>query len=223
MTMAGDNGRLERGDWVLQFHLPEERKQNLPVYLLLHGWTGDESVMWVFANRLPDHYLMVAPRGLYPTPLGGYGWQPKLSSRWPDYQTLLPPAEKLQALLDDLAGEDTFQQADFTQLHLMGFSQGAALAYTYALTYPGKVQSLVGLAGFMPGEVKSMVEKQPLNGVPAFVAHGNQDDTIPVARARQSVELLERAGARVTYCEDDVGHKLGSNCFRAMREFVDRL
>ena len=31
--------------------------------------------------------------------------------------------------------------------------------------------------------------------------------------------LLEQAGARVTYCEDDVGRKLSRNCFRSMKTF----
>jgi hypothetical protein len=45
------------------------------------------------------------------------------------------------------------------------------------------------------------------------------DDLVPVNRARLTVELLEKAGARVIYCEENVGHKLSANCFRGMGEF----
>jgi hypothetical protein len=31
--------------------------------------------------------------------------------------------------------------------------------------------------------------------------------------------LLELGGASVIYCEDDVGHKLSSSCFRGMETF----
>lgn len=223
MTITGNTRQLEVGDWILQVHQPDGQLPNPEVYLLLHGWTGDEKVMWVFANRLPDQYLMVAPRGPYPTPLGGFGWQAKLTERWTNYENLRPTANSLLELVDALAAVGEMQKADFSSVHLMGFSQGAALAYTFALSYPKRVRSLVGLAGFMPTEVAEIVASRPLQGIPAFVSHGIQDDTVPVARARQSVELLERAGAQVTYCEDDVGHKLGSNCFRAMRDFVDKL
>lgn len=223
MTIAGKIKQMEVGDWKIQVHQPDGKVAHPEVYLLLHGWTGDEKVMWVFANRLPDNYLMIAPRGLFPTPLGGYGWQPELTRRWSDFESLQPAAQKLKDLVEVLADRQDMRSADFTALHLMGFSQGAALAYTFALSYPQQVRSLVGLSGFMPAEVADIVAKKPLESVLAFVAHGNQDDTVPVARARQSVELLERAGAQVTYCEADVGHKLGSNCFRAMRDFVDKL
>jgi predicted esterase len=40
-----------------------------------------------------------------------------------------------------------------------------------------------------------------------------------VERARESIAILERAGANVTYCEDEVGHKVSANCLRALKEF----
>jgi predicted esterase len=52
------------------------------------------------------------------------------------------------------------------------------------------------------------------------VAHGTQDEMVPIDRARASMELLEQAGASITYCEDEVGHKLSSNCLRALEEYL---
>ena len=34
--------------------------------LLIHGLTGDENVMWVFARNLPADIWMVAPRAPHP-------------------------------------------------------------------------------------------------------------------------------------------------------------
>ena len=42
---------------------------------------------------------------------------------------------------------------------------------------------------------------------------------MPVYRARESVNLFQKVGALVTYCEDDVGHKLSANCFRGLQTF----
>lgn len=58
---------------VMKIQIPEGEGPH-PVLLLLHGWTGDENVMWIFASRLPGNYLMISPRGLYKSPLGGYAW-----------------------------------------------------------------------------------------------------------------------------------------------------
>ena len=71
----------------------------------------------------------------------------------------------------------------------------------------------------MPEGADRFISRQPLQGKRVFVAHGNQDELVPVERARRSVELLKQAGARVTYCEHQVGHKLGAACFRSLQTF----
>ncbi|MFN2196894.1 MAG: alpha/beta hydrolase [Anaerolineales bacterium] len=220
-----DEARADRhslNGWVYRLRQPVDSAVPAPVYLLLHGWTGDENVMWVFADRIPAKFLEIAPRAPYPAPRGGYSWQPEMHTGWPDYEALHPTAEQLLKFIDELRAVPELHNADFERINLMGFSQGAALSYTFALTYPQRVRSLVGLAGFLPNNVSQLVSAQPLAGTPVFIAHGTLDTLVPVPRARQSVELLERAGARVTYCEDQVEHKLGTTCFQAMQAFIER-
>jgi len=38
-----------------------------------------------------------------------------------------------------------------------------------------------------------------------------------------SIGLLENAGATVTYCEDNVGHKLSIKCFRGLEAFYEKV
>jgi predicted esterase len=42
---------------------------------------------------------------------------------------------------------------------------------------------------------------------------------VPLERARGSIEMLEGAGAQVTFCEAEVGHKLSAECLRSLRSF----
>jgi hypothetical protein len=56
---------IEMDDWILRYRMPDDSRP-VSVYLMIHGWTGDETVMWLFANRLPLNFLKIAPRGLYP-------------------------------------------------------------------------------------------------------------------------------------------------------------
>jgi phospholipase/carboxylesterase len=186
-----------------------------PVLLLLHGWTGDENVMWVFTGKLPQHYLMLAPRALYPAPGGGFSWHPEQAHSRPWVDDFRPAVDRLLQLLTP----EYFPQAEFKELSLIGFSQGAALAYSFSLLHPARVTGLAGLSGFMPEGAEALARNQPLKGKPAFVAHGTEDETVRVERARQAVQVLEEAGARVTYCEDEVGHKLSANCFRSLETF----
>ena len=189
-----------------------------PVFLLLHGWTGDENSMWVFASRLPREAILIAPRGPYPTPLGGFGWQLNQKKEWPNVTDFRPAVNSLINLLT----KDNFPGADLRRLHFLGFSQGAALAFTFAILYPELVQSIGSLSGFLPEDAENWLSDRTLWEKPIFIAHGAQDDLVPVSRARNSVGILERSGGEVIYCEDDVGHKLSASCFRSMEAFYKK-
>jgi len=186
---------------------------------MLHGWTGDENSMWVFMNRLPKNALLVAPRGLFTAEDGGYSWQVTQSGRWAEVRDFQPAVEKLLATIN----EQIFPEGDFSRLHIMGFSQGAAFAYTLALLYPERVTSLAGLSGFLPEGASTWISPRRLAGLPIFITHGSEDDRVPVEMARHSAEMLEKAGGNVTYCEDNVGHKLSVNCFQALEAFYRRI
>jgi phospholipase/carboxylesterase len=203
--------------WILRQHTPKGQGLH-PLTLLLHGWTGDETVMWVFASRLPKDTMLVAPRGLYAVPSGGYGWEHHEVRDWPWVDDLQPSVEALLGLLTP----DNFPQADLERIRLVGFSQGAALSYTFALTHPARIASVAGLAGFMPQGAEALARNRPLTNMPVFIAHGARDKIVPVERARHAVEILETAGAQVTYCEEDVDHKLSANCFRGLETFFAR-
>lgn len=202
------------GTWEWQVRIPQGQGPHA-VILMVHGWTGDEKVMWVFAPRLPRNAMLIAPRGLYPAAGGGYSWQLQRSNSWPRVNDIRPAAEQLWSVLDN----DHFPEADFANLRLLGFSQGAAVIYTMALLNPARIKAFAGLAGFLPDDAQTWVAGLPFLGKDIFIAHGSRDATVPVEKARQAVELFEKAGAIVNYCEDDVGHKLSATCFRSLQFF----
>jgi len=211
--------KVSINNWLMQVQCPEGEGP-FPVVLMLHGWTGDENSMWVFAPRLLKGAIKIAPRGYYAsTSMGGYSWHPDRSKPWPWVSDFSPTTEAIIETVSSL----NFPDADMSRLHLVGFSQGAALAYTIAIMHPERITSLAGLSGFLPDGASSWLDAGRLQGMPVFVTHGTQDDLVPVERARKSVEMLEKAGASVTYCEDDVGHKLSVKCFRGLEAFYSRL
>ena len=207
---------VEIDGWVVRQRAPAGDGLH-PLVLMLHGWTGDENSMMVFATRLPKDAWLVSPRGLYSAPLGGYSWHTHKSKAWPWVDDFYPALESLQSLLIP----QNFPSADLSSLRLVGFSQGAALAYTFALTYPARVRALAGLSGFLPDGAVALARDLPLRDKPVFIAHGTQDELVPVERARQAADLLKQAGAKVAYCEDEVGHKLSADCFRGMQYFFE--
>lgn len=210
---------LQHGPWVLRWQAPPSTSP-LPVMVLLHGWTGDERVMWVFTRRFPPRFALLAPRGLWPTPHGGYSWR-EAQDGWPSLSDFRPAAEALLALL--ASPPASLPLLDTRRLHLLGFSQGAAFAAALTVLYPQRVASLSMLAGFLPRETESHLNGLTLPGLPVFLAHGSRDPLVPIARARQAYQLFRTLGAQVTFCEDEVGHKVSAHCLRALERFVAQL
>lgn len=207
-------------EWVLKVRVPDGEGPH-PVILLLHGWSGDENSMWVFASRLPNDALLVAPRAPHVVTsedYEGHSWVKKKSGEWSWLDDFRPSVSELNALIDKLAMQFN---GNFSRFNLVGFSQGAAMCYAYALLNPGRVAKMAGLAGFVPERCEEQAAKLPLKGVQALIAHGSQDQIVPLERAKIAVELMQMAGAEVQYCESDTAHKLGSNCFKALKTFFE--
>ena len=215
MSPKKDSHKIE---WVFRIKIPQGKPQQL--ILLLHGWTGDENSMWIFTSRLPEDAVLLAARGIFRTPVGGYSWQTHESGKWPQLIDFEPTIDALEEFLVPGNFRDYALNEDlFSKIKIVGFSQGAALAFAYGLVAPEKIASIAGLSGFVPGGVTDIVQSRPLINKFIFLAHGTRDELVPIERARSAVSLLQLAGAEVTYCEDDVGHKLSASCFRGMEMF----
>src|SRR5919108_2332898 len=108
--------------WVVRVRKPDGGGPH-PVILLLHGWTGDENSMWIFTPRLPKDTFLIAPRGIYKSPTGGYGWHPHSEDELPHVDEFQPVIKELFALLTP----SHFEEANLSNIRIVGFSQGAAL------------------------------------------------------------------------------------------------
>jgi len=203
-------------NWTLR--VQESTHQASRLMLLIHGHTGDENSMWVFARAMPDYYWMVAPRAPYPAELGGYSWRTPQTGNYDQLslEVLESAAQALIHLVDEYSASAKIDANDFD---VMGFSQGAALSSVLAFLYPQRIRKTALLAGFVPSGLEELVTQRPLEGKQFFVAHGTKDETVTIDRARASIALLEQAGAHVMYCEDEVGHKVSVTCLRALQKF----
>lgn len=213
-SMKDAAGITKIGDWVVRQRIPDEEGPHR-LLLLLHGWTGDENSMWIFTPRLPGDYLIIAPRGITHTPMGGYGWERKGVENWPTAPDFDESVDGLLKLVASLS----FPGLDNGKFNLMGFSQGAALAYTMILKHPERIDKLAGLSGFLPRGLEDEIAQKSLADKHLFVAHGRNDELVSIEKARETVRNLKIAGSEVNYCEEDIGHKLSAGCFRALDNY----
>lgn len=104
------------------------------------------------------------------------------------------------------------------RIFLAGFSQGGAIAYNTALTYPERLAGVIALSTYHP----LAADDSPANrALPIFAAHGRNDDVVPLALGLAAKDRLLALGHPVewhaypidhTVCVDEIeaiGHWLG--------------
>ena len=200
---------LDRG-WIVNFRPGEDPSS--PLIIALHGWTGTELSMHAFHYQIPSEYSILSPRGTIPAEPTGYGWVHK-TGQSRDWEII---TQRLHSEIDEWL---RFFNLKPKSRALLGFSQGGALVYSMCSTAPEIYRTAAVLAGFLPSHLIENINQHNLSTLKIYIAHGSNDDVIKVESARKAARLCQAAGAAVTYCESDFGHKLSAGCAKGLQEF----
>jgi phospholipase/carboxylesterase len=180
--------------------------------VMLHGLGGNAHSMWVLEAALPKETAIVSPRGSFDLGDESYSWVKTSLMGWPTMEDFKPSIQSLQLLIEELQEDGVLADE---KLFLLGFSQGAALAFAAASFL--KPAAVIAAAGFLPrGDLSA------LQGIPIFWGHGSEDRWVPITTAKEGVQRLVEIGARVDFCEAQVGHKLGLECFQGLKKWLSR-
>jgi phospholipase/carboxylesterase len=103
-----------------------------------------------------------------------------------------------QKLLEEMIAEQ--KKRGVGRILLAGFSQGGAIVLQTALRHPERLAAVLALSTYLPLNATLEAERSAANReLPIFMAHGQYDDIIPLARAEQSKQILERLGYQVEW------------------------
>lgn len=101
---------------------------------------------------------------------------------------------------------------------LMGFSQGGAVALHTALRFTERLGGVMALSSYLPLADFLMEEKHPTNqDLPIFVAHGTQDQVLPLLASELTCEYLEAQNYAVDYHVYDMAHEV---CLPEIRDIA---
>jgi len=207
----------ERG-WIIRVR-PSMEIHPAHVVIALHGYTGNERSMDVFTSKLSPEFWSISPRAPHPSKEGGFTWAFRKNDHYPDYDQLTREANNI---LEEINNWLRIANLSDPSLSLMGFSQGATISLVLSNLQPSLFKRVAILSGFNPFDDSHFPLPGSLDGVEFFVAHGTLDEIIPVEHGQKIAQLLQDAGAQVTYCEEQTGHKVGPNGMSALVQFFKK-
>jgi phospholipase/carboxylesterase len=127
-----------------------------------------------------------------------------------------------QKLLEAMIAEE--KSRGMRAIVLAGFSQGGAIVLQTALRHPEALAGVLALSTYLPLHTTLEAERSPANReLPIFMAHGQYDDIIPLARAEQSRKLLERLGYRVQWQVYPMPHSVSPQEIAEISAFLRKI
>lgn len=207
---------------VLQYLAREPKVQSAKkkAIILLHGVGSNEADLFSLADQLPDEFLIICPRGQYTLGAGRYAWyNVDFSTGKPIFDIAQEASSR--AIIKQFV-ERVKQQYQVDEVYLGGFSQGAIMSYSVGLTNPKNIKGIIALSGRLLIEIRPYIKNDEVQQLKVFIAHGVQDNTLPVQYAREAKSYLENLGIQLSYHEYNMGHQINGSVLKDLNEWLNQ-
>ena len=163
---------------------PEIKSEKTPAVILLHGVGSNEQDLFSFADQLPAKYLVVSARAPITLDNNSYGWY---RINFANGKTQFIFEEEEQSRNDIITFIEQIRKKysiDANQIYLIGFSQGAIMSYSVALTRPDLVKGIAAVSGRLLEEIKPKIAApEKMQHLKVLISHGKNDNVLPVNNA----------------------------------------
>lgn len=188
---------------------PLVQESSPPLLLLLHGIGSNERDLFGLAPFLDERFLILSLRAPIMLEPDSYAWfELVFTPQGPIINPKQAEASRNTLIAFINGAVETFS-ANPKQVYLMGFSQGAIMSASVALTRPDLVAGVVMMSGRILPEIEPLVAApKELQGLPFFVAHGTEDMVLPITHGRGTREILASLSVELVYREYPMGHEV---------------
>ena len=138
-------------------------------------------------------------------------------SRQPDERSI----RESQGMVEELITRESQRGIEPDHIVLAGFSQGGVIALQAGLRYRAPLAGIIALSTYLALDESLDAEAQAANReVPILMAHGTQDQVIPVQLAERSRDALTRRGYKVDWQSYPMPHSVCAEEVEEIGEFL---
>ena len=185
-------------------------KKNRKILIMLHGYGSNYNDLISLSDFFGDDYLYISIQAHHPLDLNSYCWW---SLHFDSNNTLKSDFDQAKHSVENL---NIFIQNEIIQKYnmnsenivLLGFSQGAMLAYALSLNFYDMYKKVIGLSGKIPEEIIKTTSIDKYKDHKFYCSHGIFDQTIPITYARKSSHWLDKNKIDHNYHEFESHHNL---------------
>jgi phospholipase/carboxylesterase len=179
----------------IQLPTPMDPDKKYPAIFTLHGKGSNEKNMFGLVEPLSNEFIIIGIRGDLTL---GTGFQ---------YYELRSLGHPIREMFDQAVQqlEDFIRYAtekypiDEDKRYLLGFSQGAILSMTLALTMGEQLKGIVALNGYVPDFVKTDYSLKSVQNVSVFISHGKFDSVFPVRIGHETAAYFIDQTSHLTF------------------------
>jgi phospholipase/carboxylesterase len=188
-----------------------QTEADYPVVIMIHGYASSMQEIARLAPSISrDGYIYACPNAPISFQVRSgrfaYGWSSPGSSPEQVEHEEVEAAERLEPFFTEVL--DRYHVRPQRVL-LMGFSQGGSLSLRCGLPRPETFVGLASLSGYLP-EAGALRERLPVRRTqPIFIAHGVNDQYIPLEDAQAARAFLESQEYSPYYREYPMRHEVG--------------
>ncbi len=201
---------------------PLDRSLQRPALLmLLHGLNGNETGAFEVEAAFDPRFLVLCPRAPHETAPGRY--------RWFDTDLVIERAPidageaeaSRRALVQFVNDAVMGFGVDPRLVFVLGFSQGAMMVYSLALTAPRLLRAVVAIAGRVLPELAPIAAPgKQIAELTFLLQHGRRDPVVPLTNGLAARDLLIDLNAMLGFREYDASHELTPEILNDAAEFL---
>ena len=192
-------------------HKASSLNEKAPLLILLHGVGSNEKDLFSFASQIPDNYLVISLRAPFVLGEESFAWyQVDFNNSKPHINAKQAEASRIM-LIEFLENLKSDFKYDASQVYLCGFSQGAIMSYSVALSRPDLIKGFAAMSGRLLDEHKvSFASSEKISKLKVLITHGTHDQVLKVEYAKHAVSFLKEKGLKPELKLYEEGHTMNA-------------
>lgn len=189
---------------------PKVKSEKPPLLILLHGIGSNEKDLFALAAKMPGKYRVISARAPIKLDTNSYAWFHRDLATGKPVISIEEEEQSRKLIIKFIEELKVKYHLDKNEIYLCGFSQGAIMSYSVALTKPELITGIAVMSGRILEEIKpKVVSKERLHHLKIFISHGTDDKVIAIEFAKAANVFLKSKELTPIFKEySSAGHEI---------------